>query len=237
VFYNMNRLVRAVKDLDLPALTALLDKEPKWLTWAEPSGRNALHYLGGVIVGDDTARALRSVEVAALLLERGMDINAVHAIPDEGEVFLATPLWWAYAKGRNRALYTYLLQRGANPQGCMFAIAWNDVEAAALFRRHGAEIDPPFANETPFLAAYLWRRFEVAAWFLQHGAAVDHTDAHGNTALFHAIKRRYGVSQVQLLLRHGADPHHVNNDGVSPYDFATQNRMRKLLAVLTESRV
>jgi ankyrin repeat protein len=234
----MNRFITAVRALDVAAVTSLLDKEPKWLTWREPSGRNALHYLGGVEVGNDAAKAEASVEIAALLLGRGMDIDAVHEIPDEGAVFPATPLWHAYARGRNERLYTYLLERGASAQNCMFAIAWNDdVAAAELFKRYGADIDPKSGAETPFMAAYLWRRFAVAEWFLANGAEVDHTDARGCTALFHAVRRKYDAEQVRLLLRFGADPERPNHDGVSPRGLAETNRQRKLLGVLDEARV
>jgi hypothetical protein len=229
----VNRLIRAVKDLDVAAVRALLDTEPRWLTWRESSGRNALHYLGDVVVGDDASKADTSVEIATLLLERGMDIDAVHEIADEGGVFPATPLWHAYGRGRNEALYTYLLQRGASPENCMYAIAWNDdVAAVELFKRYGADIDAPHADGSPFLAAFTWRRFAVAEWFLRNGADVNRTDSKGNTALWYAIKRRYDVALVALLLRFGADADRVGGEGVSPRGLATQNRQRKWLAVM-----
>ena len=234
----MNRFITAVRALDVAAVASLLDKEPKWLAWRDAQGRNALHYLGGVVVGDDAAKADASVEIAALLLGKGMDLDSVHEIPDEGAVFPATPLWYAYARGRNQRLYTYLLLRGAGPQNCMFAIAWNDdVAAAELFKRHGAEVDPRSGAETPFMAAYLWRRFAVAGWFLANGAEVDHADARGCTALFHAVRRRYDAEQVRLLLRFGADPGRENLEGVSPRRLAETNRQRKLLGVLDTTRV
>jgi ankyrin repeat protein len=222
-----------VKDLDVPTLRALLDKEPKWLAWREPSGRNALHYLGDVRVDGEAAKAATSIEIAGLLLDRGMNIDSVHEIPDDGGVFPATPLWHAYARGRNEALYAYLLQRGADPQNCMYAIAWNDdVAAAAHFVRHGAEIDARHPDGSPFLAAFAWRRFAVAEWLLRHGADVYRADAKGNTALYYAVKRRYDVGLVQLLREFGADPDRRAGDGVSPRELATQNRQRKWLAAL-----
>jgi ankyrin repeat protein len=229
----MNKLTHAVKALDLAAVTALLDKDPKWATWHEPSGKNALHYLCAIRVEPSSANADTSLDILKLLLERGAGIDSVHQVPDEGDLFPATPLWYAYARGRNERLVAYLLEAGADPEGCMFAIAWNDdVESAALFHRHGTSIDPPSGDITPFTAAYLWRRFAVAEWFLDNGAAVDHPDADGNTALFYAIKRRYNPERIELLLRHGADPERKNHDGVSPRDLAVQNRQRKLLSVL-----
>lgn len=47
---------------------------------SEPDGRNALHYLCRLPIGDDPEKDERSVRMLLLLLERGMDKNAVHRI-------------------------------------------------------------------------------------------------------------------------------------------------------------
>jgi ankyrin repeat protein len=229
----MNKLIRAINDLDLNAVRELLDKDPRWLGWSEGSGKNALHYLCGLNVSGYPAKVARTVDILELLLARGIDINSVHEIPDEGSIFPATPLWYAYARGRNESLVRSLLERGADPQNCMFAIAWNDdVEAAEVFKSYGATTDVAFGDSTPFFAAYLWRRFAVAEWFLWNGANVDHQDAKGNTALFHAVKRRYDTERVRLLLKFGANPQFKNKEGTSARDLAEQSRRRKILSLL-----
>jgi ankyrin repeat protein len=229
----MNRFVRALKSLDLTAVRALLERDLRWVHWAEASGKTGLHYVCGVDASGDDATAGSALDIAQLLLERGAAIDTVHSIPDEGHIFPATPLWYAYARGRNPKLFTYLLQRGANPENCMFAIAWNDdVEAAALFKHYGASVDTPAGESTPFLAAFLWRRFVVARWFLENGANVDHADAEGNTALFYAVKRRYDLDRVEMLLHFGADPSRENRDGLSPRGLAEGLHRRKLLQLL-----
>jgi hypothetical protein len=77
-----------------------------------------------------------------LLLGLGMDINAAHRVEDDGAIFPATPLWYAYARGRNEALYKRLLNNGAKPDNCWWAIAWyDDVAAAELWLEHGAVIN------------------------------------------------------------------------------------------------
>jgi ankyrin repeat protein len=162
-----------------------------------------------------------------------MDIDSVHSVRDEGAIFPATPLWYAYAKGENDALLRSLLERGASPENCMFAIAWyDDVEAAELFKRHGADLNPLAGSQTPFHAAFLWRRFAVAEWFLRNGADVNHADAEGNTALFYAIKRRYDTEPIRMLLRFGADPDLANAAGLSPRTLAAQNHRRQILELL-----
>lgn len=228
----MNKFIRAIKELDYPAVAAMLQQGDKWINYAEDGGKNALHYLGGVVITDDRQAGI-SLEILKLLLENGMDKNAVHQIKDGCGFFPATPLWYAYTRGRNKKMYTYLLSTGANPQNCMFAIAWyNDVEAAALFKKYGADIEALAGTDTPFMAAFNWRRFEVAEWFLQNGANVNHAGTDGNTALFTAVKRKYKPEQVQLLMKHGANPDQENHAGLSPRKLAEINRQVKLLAIM-----
>jgi hypothetical protein len=228
----MNKLITAIKSLDFPAVETMLQQDTKWAAWAEDDGKNALHYLGGVVVGDDQQKADASLAILDLLLKNGMDINAVHQIKDGCGFFPATPLWYAYTRGRNEKLYTHLLSLGADAQHCMFAIAWyNDVKAAALFKKHGAIIDDRADGDTPFMAAFNWRRFDVAEWFLQNGADVNAAGKDGKTALFFAVKRKYKTAQISLLLQYGADPDKENNEGISPKKLAEATRQQKILAL------
>ncbi len=232
----MNKFIQAVKDLDYDAVRTLAAKDPKWLQWAEKDGKNALHYLGGVTVGDDPAKADISLQILDFLLDGGMDINSVHLIGDGACPFEATPLWYAYTRGRNNRLYTRLLELGAYPGRCMFAIGWyDDAEAAELFVKHGATITDDAGNHMPFVAAFLWRKYAVARWFLENGADVDTTDEHGNTALFYAVKRKFPDEMIGMLLDFGADPDHANHEGVSPRSYALAKRQRKMLNLLGRS--
>jgi hypothetical protein len=78
-------------------------------------------------------------------------------------------------------LYKYLLSGGADPEHCMFAIAWyDDAEAAQLFIQHGARIDGFEAMDSPLLASFNGKKFNAAQWFLQNGADVDRRERrHG----------------------------------------------------------
>jgi hypothetical protein len=136
----MNKFIQAVKDLDLDSIRELTRKDPKWFKWSEPTGKNALHYLCGLNVPEDPARADTSLSILKFLLAGEMDIDSIHRIPDKNCDFPATPLWYAYTRGRNEKLYNYLLKNGAKPDNCIWAIAWyDDVEAAKLFIKHGAK--------------------------------------------------------------------------------------------------
>lgn len=231
----MNKFIIAVKNLDLPKVEKLLTAEPKWLTWAEDDGKNALHYLCGVVIAKHPDKEADSLRMLQVLLNSGMDIDAVHRIKDENcGFFPARPLWYAYTRGRNKTLYTWLLMNGANPHNCMFAIVWyDDAEAAALFKSHGADIDDSSIGETPLLAAFNWKRFAVAEWLLANGANPNAADKQGNTALHHAVKKKYPLPQIELLLRYGANPNLTNQAGVSPMMLAERQRPQAILPVLT----
>ena len=206
----MNRFTRAIHSLDLAAITEMLEQQ-RWQKWEEKTGKNALHYLGDVRPKDD-AEADQSIALLKLLLGAGLDINSIHRIPDPGCEFPATPLWHAYAKGRNKKLYTQLIHLGAKPDNCMFAIAWNDdVDAAELFTQNGASLTPGVLQ-----AACHWKRWKIANWFLDHGAAINETDDNGNSVLQLAIRRNGPVELVSKLIKNGADLHQKNYRNQAP---------------------
>jgi hypothetical protein len=93
--------------------------------------KNASYYLGAVKVGGDETRADKSLLILQILLKKGMDMNSIHRIEEDCDFFPATPLCYAYAKGRKETLYRCLMESRTKPDNCMFAIAWNDDAEAA----------------------------------------------------------------------------------------------------------
>ncbi|MGF7072441.1 ankyrin repeat domain-containing protein [Mucilaginibacter sp. 3215] len=226
----MIKFIQHIKDFNIEAVKAMIRKDPRWLAWTEDDGKNALHYLCAVEIVKKPDKAEDSLTILELLLTGGMNINSIHRIKEECGFFPATPLWYAYTRGRNALLYKYLLANGADPEHCMYAITWyNDAEAAELFKSYGAQIDSSAGNDTPFMAAYNWKRFEVARWFLKNGANVNFADKDGNTTLFHAVKRKYKLDQIRLLLQYGADFNIKNKDGLSAKKLAEQNNQKGVL--------
>ncbi len=223
----MNRLVKAIKSAEAEQVLSLIAREPRWLSWQEESGKNGLHYVCGIDVSRSPAKAAPAFDILKLLLDKGMDINSVHQIPDGNCPFPATPLWYAYVRGRNELQYSYLLEQGAKPDNCMFAIAWNDdVRAAKLFKQYGAKIE-----SAHYLAAVFWSRYKVAEWFLDNGADVNYLGEEGYTALLLAVKRKQKAEYIEYLLKRGADPDAENREGLSPRKLAQQNRQKKILGL------
>lgn len=231
----MNKFLTAVTTFNLAEVKAILKKKPDWIQWQEKDGKNALHYLCGVPLLKDRFKQELSLAVLKLLVQKGLDINSIQNINDKDCLFPATPLWYAYTRGRNEKLYKWLLDAGADPEHCMFAIAWyDDVKAAALFRNHGASIEQGGETDSPFLAAFLWKRFYVAEWFLKNGADINGQDRNGNTALYYAVKRKFLPDKIQLLLKYDADIYSKNNEGISPYSLARQKGPKRILQLLEE---
>ena len=122
----MNRFFEAAKTWDLERLEALADQAPTRTQQVDRSGRTPLHCAAARDLRRTTDGPAQSIAVADWLLDHGADIDAVRPIPDDGEVFPARPVWHAYARGHNLPLVKHLLELGANPDSCLWAVAWND---------------------------------------------------------------------------------------------------------------
>lgn len=95
IVIGQNAFTAALRRLVYAEVKDLTEKEPQWLKWSETGGKNGLHFLCSLPVARKPAKAKASLRILQLLLERGMDIDAVHEIPEEGGNFPATPLWYA----------------------------------------------------------------------------------------------------------------------------------------------
>ena len=229
----MNRFITAVVSLDDSLVRELL-KEPKWATWAEPSGKSALHYLCGVRP-KNKLEATASLKILRLLLKSGMDINSPHRIEGQNcDSFPASPLWYAYTRGRNETLYKYLLKDGCDTRGCWWAIAWyDDVKSGELWLKHGAKIDENPTLDELFLGTFQWKKYAFAKWLLEKGADVNARGPRGLTALMLAVKRK-DEDSIRWLIDTGADPDIRSDDGTSARAIAESKGPKRLLHLLSD---
>ena len=218
----------AAREGNAAELARMLRERPEFASLADNKGRTALHLCSRRPAKGGAATAA-VVAAAKVLLNAGADVNAVQQIPDDGEIFPATALWYALAFGRNRTLGAYLLKRKADPNHCLFALVYaDDLESAKLVRRYGARLDDRFDAETPLIYAARHRRAKFLEWLLRVGADSRIGDRRGFTALHHAVRRRLPDSTLRALLKHGADPDAVSADRVSVAALATRQQKKVL---------
>jgi len=228
----MNSYIKAITKLDLDKVS-VMTRDPKWISWAEPTGKNALHYLCGVGPQGDPEKADASLKILKLLLKNGMDINSIHRIEDKNcNYFPGTPLWYAYTRGRNEKLYKYLLKQGADPSHCWWAIAWyDDVAAGKLWQKHGATLgEKPSLNDL-FLGTFQWKKYKFAQWLLDQGADVNARGPNGLTAIMLAVKRK-DEEAIKFLMKRGADPDKKSDDRTTARKIAETKGPKRIANLL-----
>jgi ankyrin repeat protein len=219
---SKTRFIEAVRNWNVKEVAAALHQRPEFVSLVDGAKRTPLHICAGRVASGAT-KSSAAIATAKVLVEAGATVNAVQPIPDDGEIFPATALWYALAWGRNRPLASYLLRRGADPNNCMFALVYaDDLTSAKLVRRHGARIDEVFGGETPLIYAARHRRAKLVEWLLKEGANPNFRDRRGLSALHHAVRRRLPDSTLRALQKAGADAWTVSKDGVSVAQFATR---------------
>jgi ankyrin repeat protein len=203
---------------------------PELVAARDSLGRTALHVCARRHPRN-AGEAKRSLATAKALVAAGADVNAIHEIPDDGEIFPATALWQALVWGRNRALGAYLLKRGSDPNHCLHGLVYaGDLASAKLVRRYGAKLDELGHGEPPLIYAMRHTRLQVAGWLLREGADVRLPDRRGFTALHHAVRRRLPSATLRILVRCGADVHATAGNGATVGSLATRAQ-RKLLGL------
>lgn len=208
---SKTQIISLVKELKWKQVDSSLNDAPDLIACTDAKGRNWLHLCCGIDIEKNSLNAKDSIKMAEVLLAKGLDVN--------GEAFkegswLATPLWYSIARGKNTALARYLLKRGADPNHCLWAAVYNDdINVIRLLIRSGAEIDPITEDETPLLFAIKISRFKAAELLLKQGADPNYQDSKKMTALHYMLKKGSPIEQVEMVLKHGAQGNIKNKEG------------------------
>jgi hypothetical protein len=198
-----------------------LAARPDLLGVTDEKGRNWLHNgCRSPLAGRDPAESIR---LADLLLDLGLGLN--DPAFREGE-WQATPLWFTIAWGKNLALAEHLLKRGANPNFCLFAAAWNEDRAAIrLLLAYGADIEEGAARgDTPLTGAVAWSRFGPAEELLIGGADPDFVTAKGMTSLHMMLKKGSALAHFDMFAKHGARGDIPDADGRTATDILRRKK-------------
>jgi uncharacterized protein len=190
-------LFAAAKDWDASVVRQLLMQSPDLVGVRDAKGRTALHICAGVSAQSNRARVPASIATARELLKAGMEINAVHEISDDNEIFPATPLWYALARGQNGQLARFFLKAGANPDNCLWTVIWSkQPEVVRLLLDAGSKSEVRFDGETPLIYSARLGREKAIFELVAAGADITARDSKGRTAAEHARKKR--LSQAVL---------------------------------------
>ncbi|MEO6390858.1 MAG: ankyrin repeat domain-containing protein [Pyrinomonadaceae bacterium] len=209
--------------------------KPSFAIMVEASGMTPLHHCAKVNLKKSGRPAGDAIKTAQALLDTGANVNHVRLIPDDGELFHATPLWYAVAWGQNPKLARFLLANGSDSNHCLFASSWaQDLELTRLLLDHGAEVDPVAFGETPLLGILKVHRAAVAPLLIERGADINYCDPQGFTALHHAVKKKFTLKQIRELLDLGADPKVKNAAGETADEMARRLGQMGAAKLLTQ---
>ncbi|HEV7671767.1 MAG TPA: hypothetical protein VGS22_24870 [Thermoanaerobaculia bacterium] len=197
---SKTKLFALARAWDSAAVRQLLVESPDLVGARDAKGRTALHYCAGAPASSEGASARASVATARELLKAGADLNAVHEIPDHGEIFPATPLWYALARGRNGSLAEFLLQQGADPDHCLWTVIWFDeAEWVRKLLAAGSKTEIRAEGATPLIYAARLGREKAILHLVAAGANTGARDAQGRTAADLARKKRLSPAILAAL--------------------------------------
>ena len=144
----------------------------------------------------------------------------------------ATPLWYAISRGRNLTLARWLLERGCDPEHCLWAAQFaRDPDAIRLLVGFGARLDVSQDGETPFLMAVKWSHFDEAWLLADLGADVDAKDDQGLTALHLMLKKASEAAELRRLVERGARGDIPGPDGRTAVDLLRRKRGPEFRAI------
>ncbi len=146
------------------------------------------------------AAVKNDAETAALLIEKGADVNAKE---DKDK----TPLYWA-ALNNSREVAVLLIATGADVDATSMFAMFNDV-TKAMNDVHGV---------TPLHAAARNGNREIIELLIEWDADVNAKASNGMTALHFAARDNYHEA-ASLLIKHGANVNAKDNNGATPLNW------------------
>ncbi len=229
--------IKQVRNWDADAVAQTLVEQPELAQSIDRSGKTPLHHCAGINALEAGLVIANSIATARALVSAGADVNAIRIIIDDGEEFQASPLWYAVAWGKNAALARILLEQQAKPDNnAMKSAIWDQDELMSeLLFSFGGKIDAVINHETPLLQTVRAGRLKLLNWLVKNGANINFQDRDGLTSLHHAVKGKHTQAQCEELLRLGANPHVMANDGTTAISLARSSGKKKLVALLKKS--
>ncbi len=193
-------MITAVKAWNAAAVERIAAANPNLVTATDKRGRTPLHLACAVRPSEGRMSDRYGIATADVLLSRGAKLEAVESIPDDGEVFHATPLWYAVARGVNLPLVKHLLRLGARADYCLWAVVWrDDAEMCKALLSSKPKLDLVFSGETPLFYAARLRRLRTLKLLLDAGADCSIKGPAGEAVAEIARRRRLPAPVVERL--------------------------------------
>ena len=218
-YYGQTPLILAARNAN-PAVATLLLEAGADVNASEWMGRTALH---------EAAASNENLAMIDLLLEAGADLQAVGSRAEEymriySPLGGGTPLHAAAAGNRNPAVVAALIRAGAEVDtGRPPGAAAVPIEHAGTFLTEIAiaNITDPGHTSPLHLAARSNRNPAIIETLVALGADLELRGRDGRTALHFAA--RSNAHAFLALLALGADETAVDDEGLTPWDYAKDN--------------
>lgn len=193
---------------DVDAVKQFLAEDPKNVTAvSEPYGANALvHLCFSKYLRYNKDKSSDFIAAATALLDAGADPNSGFMAKDPYPGY-ESALYGAAGVNYHATLTKLLLDRGANPndeEAVYHSPETYDNDAMKALVETGKLMKE---NLSVMLIRKIdWHDYEGLKYILDHGADPNGERKRGWYALHHSLMRANGLSFIELLLDHGADP-------------------------------
>lgn len=203
--------LQSIQSGNAAEVAAALENDPSLAQYRDAQGVSAL--LWAVYTGQTKVRDLLVAKLAAL----NMPLDVFEA-----------------ASTGNEARLQAILSEDPAAVQAFSADGWTALHLAAAFGTplsvaalvfRGARVDAVSQNaqkNQPLHAALaLGKNPSAIELLVAHGADVNATQAGGFTAIFSAAAANR-IDLAEMLMEHGANPHHASDEGKTPADFARE---------------
>jgi ankyrin repeat protein len=241
---------------DLEMVSLLLNSDAP-VDVANQDGLSPLQMIP-LTIGDKEDAQMRARDIAALLLEKGADVNAgsveVQRVIRTGpgsttsyglgaETLLARAV-----SSNNLSLATLLLDKGAsvNRTGANSdsllgrAVGNKNVEMTRLLLARGADTNAASNWGDSLLNRAIGYSGEgdreIVALLLEKGAGLKELDDSGETPLTRAVSYGANKEMIAFLIEKGADINAANNNGDTSLHRAVNNSNKEMVALLIEKK-
>jgi ankyrin repeat protein len=210
---------------DAAGVEARLRKHPELAT--QPGGPQnwepLLYVCHTCLHRDEPGHLDGLLAIARQLLSLGASPNAEYHWDWHPEL-PRTVLWAALITMQHVPLAQFLLEAGARPtDGVTAHIAGGsgNIAALELLSRFGLDVNGIPGGVPPLVYILTWSEDPTGPrWLLEHGADPNLAWGPDDEAPLHVAARRWDVALVDLLVKHGADPHRRRRDGYTAHTLA-----------------